>query len=155
MFPNGINSSYNGKVSVDLISRTKCSVNASYAIATLDKTKIITNNNAKGQYVFNEGYNACDGNAALYSFAVKSLLVEQLQPDDTLTIVCDITEEPTRRTVSMTDRMWMKSGNPMMLFNSVYHKELVKDMNNIFMNKDNGHDVLVNCGDRVFYCHKE
>ena len=49
----------------------------------------------------------------------------------------------------------MKNGNPMMLLNSVYHKELVKDMNNIFMNKDNGHDVLVNCGDQVFYCHKE
>ena len=100
---------------------------------------------------FNDDIN----NSALYSFAVKSLLAEQLQPDDTLTIVCDIIEEPTRRTLSMTDRMWMKNGNPMMLLNSVYHKELVKDMNNIFMNKDNGHDVLVNCGDQVFYCHKE
>jgi len=99
---------------------------------------------------FNDDIN----NSALYSFAVKSLLAEQLQPDDTLTIVCDIIEEPTRRTLSMTDRMWMKNGNPMMLLNSVYHKELVKDMNNIFMNKDNGHDVLVNCGDHVFYCHK-
>jgi len=99
---------------------------------------------------FNDDLN----NSALYSFAVKSLLAEQLQPDDTLTIICDIIEAPTRRTLSMTDRMWMKSGNPMMLLNSVYHKELVKDMNNIFMNKDNGHDVLVNCGDQVFYCHK-
>ena len=27
-------------------------------------------------------------------------------------------------------------------------------MSNIFMKKDNGHDVLINCGDKVFYCHK-
>jgi len=154
VYPNGISSNYNGKVSVDLISMTKCSVNASYKIATLDKTKTITNNNIKGQYVFYEESEASYDNAALYSFAVKSLLEEQLQPDDTLIIVCDITEEPARRTVSMTDRMLVKNGNPMMLFNSVYHKELVKDMSNIFMKKENGHDVLINCGDKVFYCHK-
>ena len=153
VYPNGLNSEYEGKVSVDLVNLTKSNLYAGYKLSTLDKDKKMTNNNVKGEREFREGGSA--NNSALYSFAVKSLLAEQLQPDDTLTIVCDIIEEPTRRTLSMTDRMWMKSGNPMMLLNSVYHKELVKDMNNIFMNKDNGHDVLVNCGDQVFYCHKE
>ena len=100
-------------------------MNASYKNATLDKTKTLTNNNVKGPRVFKEGYTARCDNAALYSFAVKSPLVEQLQPDDTLTIACDITEETTRRTVSMTDQMWMKNGNLMMPFNIVYHKEFV------------------------------
>jgi len=152
VYPNGLNSEYEGKVSVDLVNLTKSNLYAGYKLSTLDKDKKMTNNNVKGEREFRVGGSA--NNSALYSFAVKSLLAEQLQPDDTLTIICDIIEAPTRRTLSMTDRMWMKSGNPMMLLNSVYHKELVKDMNNIFMNKDNGHDVLVNCGDQVFYCHK-
>ena len=44
---------------------------------------------------------------------------------------------------------------PMILFNSVYHKELVKDMNNVFTDKENGYNFIINCGDQVFYCHKE
>jgi len=152
VYPNGITSRYNGNVSVDLIFWSKCNVNATYKLSTLDKSKKLTNNNVEGQHEFGEGYYA--NNSALYSFAVKSLLEEQLQPDDTLTIVCDITEEPTRRTLSMAEQMWMKNGNPMMLFDNVYHKDFVKDMNNVFMKEDNGHDVVINCGDKVFYCHK-
>jgi len=92
-------------------------------------------------------------NEALQNFAVKRLFGEKLLPDDTLSIVCDITESPTRRTVSVRGGNTDKS-NPKTLFNSVLHKELVKDMNNIFMDKDDGYNVIIRCEDQVFYCHK-
>ena len=44
---------------------------------------------------------------------------------------------------------------PLNPFNSIYHKELVKDMNNVFTDKNNGYNFIINCGDQVFYCHKE
>ena len=54
----------------------------------------------------------------------------------------------------MTDERKEKS-YPMNLFNSIYHKELVKDMNNVFTDKNNGYNFIINCGDQIFYCHKE
>ena len=54
----------------------------------------------------------------------------------------------------MTDERKEKS-YPMNQFNSIYHKEFVKDMNNVFTDKENGYDFTIKCGDQVFYCHKE
>jgi len=143
---------FKGKVSLDLINHSSCSVNATYEISAFDKTKR-RHNTVKAQFHFHRNYSANRENESLLSFAERSVLGKQLLPDDTLSIVCEITEENSRKILSMKDEKKEKS-YPMILFNSVYHKELVKDMNNVFTDKENGYNFIINCGDQVFYCHK-
>merc|ERR1719300_659315 len=54
-------------------------------------------------------------------------------------------------------RSWLISGGdlkPFMLNTSVHHKQLIKDLNHVFLDKANNYDVTLTCGDQVFYCHK-
>jgi len=150
LYPNGRSSSYGEKVSIDLINESGYTVTATYEISAFDGKKNRLNT-VSDIFVFENNWYAV--NEALQNFAVKRLFGEKLLPDDTLSIVCDITESPTRRTVSVRGGNTDKS-NPKTLFNSVLHKELVKDMNNIFMDKDNGYNIIIRCEDQVFYCHK-
>jgi len=155
LYPNGkpyYNDRYEGKLSLDLINHSSCSVNATYEISAFDKTKR-RHNTVKAQFHFLRNYSANRDNESLLSFAERSVLGQQLLPDDTLSIVCEITEENSRRILSMADERMEKS-YPMNLFNSIYHKEFVKDMNNVFTDKENGYNFIINCGDQVFYCHK-
>jgi len=163
LYPNGLNLENEGKLCVYLCNESDYEYNrsrrvtATFEISVLDKFKT-RHNTVKGK--FTEG--RYGDNAALKNFAVKSFLGEDLLPDDTLSIVCYITEEPSRRSLLMTEQMKSEhrdpiksqNHNPMILFSSVYHKELVKDMNNVFTDKDNGYNVTINCGDQIFYCHK-
>jgi len=143
---------YKGKVSLDLINHSGCNVDATYEISAFDQTKRKLNT-VKGQDDFNDGFCASNENESVFSFAERSVLGKQLLPDDTLSIVCEITEINSRRILSMTDERKEKI-YPLNLFNSIYHKELVKDLNNVFTDKNNGYNFIINCGDQVFYCHK-
>jgi len=154
LYPNGTNG--NGLVTVCLISTypgRSQNVTAKYEISILDNNKN-KQNTIQGNQVFNAG----QSKTLQYSVPRNQLNSHNLLPDDTLTIVCEISEDGSHRSSLMTEGLKKnKKVDPMvpvMLETSVYHKQLFKDMNHVFLNKNNGYDIIIKCGDNSFYCHK-
>ena len=75
-------------------------------------------------------------------------------PDDTLILVCDINDITVNETSIMADMGMKKKEMPLMLNTSVHHKQFIKDLNHVFFDKTNNFDVILKCGEQVFYCHK-
>jgi len=92
--------------------------------------------------------------------ARNSLSGDGLLSNDTLTLLCEITEVGVGRSLLMTEGLHLQKNKkvdpmvPVLLDTSVHHKKLFKDVNHIFLNKKNGYDVILKCGDQEFYCHK-
>jgi len=155
LYPNGTNG--NRYMTVYLISTypgRSQTVNAKYEISILD------NNKSKqypipGNQVFNAG---AQSNPLNYSVSRNQLDNHNLLPNDTLTIVCEISEDGSHSSSLMTEGLQKNKKVdplvPVMLDTSVYHKQLFKDMNHVFLNKNNGYDIIIKCGDNAFYCHK-
>jgi len=75
------------------------------------------------------------------SIVEKKLFVERKcylneLPGDSLTLVCDI-------------EIVVASMSSM-----IHHKQFIKDLDNLFLDQNNNHDVTLTCGEKVFYCHK-
>jgi len=160
LFPNG-NGYGNGNryMSVQLICTdpgVNQSVNVSYEISILDN-KETKKHPVKGNQVFTMG---SQSNSS--SFVARNSLTsgDGLLSNDILTLLCEITEDGIRRSMLMTEGLRLQRNKkvdpmvPVLLDTSVHHKKLFKDVNHIFLNKKNGYDVIIKCGDQEFYCHK-
>jgi len=156
LYPNGSNG--NRYMSVYLIcinpGRSQ-TVTANYEFSILDKNKT-KQHPIQGHQMFNAGTQSVNNQNYIVRNQITSSLL--LSDDDTLTIVCEITEDGSHSSSLMTEGLQKnKKVDPMvpvMLDTSVYHKQLFKDMNHVFLNKNNGYDIIIKCGDNAFYCHK-
>jgi len=157
LFPNGANR--NGYMSVHLICSNPGvneSVNASYEISILDNNKT-KKHPVTGNQVFTNG-TPSNNQATITRHSLSN--GSGLLSNDTLTLLCEITEDGFRRSLLMTEGLRLQRNKnvdpmvPVLLDTSVHHKKLFKDVNHIFLNNKNGYDVIIKCGDQEFYCHK-
>jgi len=161
LFPNGANGNGN-YMSVYLICSNPPGVNqsvtATYEISILDNNKT-KKHSVTGNQVFTIGTQSKNHSLVARNSVTSG---EGLLSNDTLTLLCEITEDGVRRSLLMTEGEGLhlqknKKVDPMvpaLLDTSVHHKKLFKDVNYIFLNKKNGYDVILKCGDQEFYCHK-
>merc|ERR1719342_528035 len=131
LYPNG-DGQYggNGKMSVYLICTNpgrSQTVSANYEISILDKNKT-KRHPIQGYQMFNHLTQSNNNQNNISRSQIDSSLL--LSNDDTLTIVCEITEDGYHRSSLMTEGLQKnKKVDPMvpvMLDTSVYHKQLFK-----------------------------
>jgi len=136
------------KNTVTLMSLSNESLRASFDISILDSNGTRQNMVKYKAYKFavqKDGYGCYSHN-----FNVSTKLDVNTLPDGNLTFVFDFHEILVRRSLLISGG----DLKPFMLNTSVHHKQLIKDLNHVFLDKTNNHDVTLACGDQVFYCHK-
>jgi len=136
------------KNTVYLMSLSNESVRATFDISILDSNGTRQNMVKYTAYKFavqKDGYGCYSNN-----FNVPTTLNVNTLPDGNLTFVFDFHEILVRRSLLISGG----DLKPFMLNTSVHHKQLIKDLNHVFLDKSNNHDVTLTCGDQVFYCHK-
>jgi len=142
-YPKGIRSQFSNNISVSLVQLSNVSVEASFNISLLDTKKSRQRQNYTYRFAFDPHLEV--KSCSLNAYIGRQQVNPYIFPDGTLTLVCDIEEILAQETLPYGKK------SPDV---SAHHRQLVKDLNFVFLDKTNKYDVTLTCGDKVFYCHK-
>jgi len=140
--------STSSKNTVSLVSFSNENVKATYDMSILDSNETRQNMVKRSAIEFKVQSDGCP--RVWNNYIDPTKLDENTLPDGNLRIVFDFHEILVQRSVLIS----RGDSKPFMLNTSVHHKQLIKDLNHVFLDKTNNHDVTLACGDQVFYCHK-
>jgi len=149
VYPRGDVEECKDFVSVFLHKSSPLDVNAKFVVSTLDANKI------KKKH--------CDAVVFKFGFGILSAfgipkclprnLLPQYAPDDTLTLIFEITIiGHSKKSIRVKDDL--RKERKHLALNPVYHcKKLAQDLDSHFMSEEYS-DVTISCGEKDFSCHK-
>lgn len=152
LYPKGDTPEAQGYLSVYLSNQTEAEVKARYEFTILDAAK---NKQNRVKSTFTQ-FKAKPDSWGFRKFIDTNILKSrsspsQWLPDDSLTIVCDVSIIGAERTLSGSK--YPEESPKALKPKHSRHKQLSVDLENAFQHKEFC-DVQVKCGDRTFDCHQ-